>query len=109
MKIITVRHFAVPLLCTLLGSAVQAQGANQESLYVRSLAAACANCHGTDGKVVAGSAMVSLAGLDKAYFIAQMSAFKSGTRTATVMHQISKGFSDAQIQNLAAYFAAQKK
>lgn len=38
-----------------------------------------------------------------------MNAFKTGIRPATVMHQISKGYSDAQIELLAAYFAAQKK
>jgi cytochrome c553 len=78
-------------------------------LYVKSLAATCANCHGTDGKAVEGSQVVSLAGLDKNYLIAQMTAFKTGTRPATVMHQLSKGYSDAQIETIATYFAAQKK
>ena len=109
MKTKTFRHLAVLLPCMLLASAAQAQVATKEALYVRSLAASCANCHGTDGKVVAGSPVASLAGLDKAYFLAQMAAFKSGARTATVMHQISKGFNDAQIQALAGYFAEQKK
>ncbi|MES2051298.1 MAG: c-type cytochrome [Pseudomonadota bacterium] len=109
MKTKTVRHLAVPLLCMLLVSVVQAQTATKEVLYVRTLAATCANCHGTDGKAVAGSTVTSLAGLDKAYFVAQMAAFKSGARTATVMHQISKGFNDAQIQALAGYFSEQKK
>jgi sulfide dehydrogenase cytochrome subunit len=75
----------------------------------RSLAATCANCHGTNGKVVQGSQVTSLAGLDKSYIVAQMNAFKTGARPATVMHQISKGFNDAQIESLAGYFAAQKK
>ena len=75
----------------------------------QSLAATCANCHGTNGKVVQGSSVTSLAGLDKNYIVAQMTAFKSGARPATVMHQISKGYNDAQIESLAAYFAAQKK
>ena len=109
MKNKTMAHLAVPLLGMLLGAAAQAQTATKEALYVRSLAATCANCHGTDGKVVTGSPVTSLAGLDKSYFIAQMAAFKSGARTATVMHQISKGFNDAQIQALAGYFAEQKK
>jgi len=38
-----------------------------------------------------------------------MRAFKSGARPATVMHQLAKGYSDAQIEAIAAYFAAQKK
>jgi cytochrome c553 len=50
-----------------------------------------------------------LAGLDKAYHVVQMTAFKNGTRPATIMHQLSKGYSDAQIETLATYFAAQKK
>ena len=106
----TIARLALPLLCTLLGTAAQAQGAGtKEALYVRTLAASCANCHGTDGKAVAGSPVPSLAGLDKTYFVAQMAAFQSGARPATVMHQLSKGFNDAQIQALATYFAAQKK
>jgi cytochrome subunit of sulfide dehydrogenase len=81
----------------------------KETLYTQSLAATCASCHGTNGKAVGGSSVTSIAGLDKAYLSAQMRAFKTGTRPATVMHQISKGYSDAQIETLAVYFAAQKK
>jgi sulfide dehydrogenase cytochrome subunit len=51
----------------------------------------------------------ALAGLETGYFVAQMKAFRVGSRPATVMHQISKGFSDAQVESLAGYFAAQKK
>ena len=99
---------AAPLFC-LLGNAHAQGDAGQQTLYVKSLAASCANCHGTNGVATAGSSVVSLAGLDKAYTIAQMKAFKTGTRPATVMHQLSKGYSDAQIDVLATYFAAQKK
>jgi sulfide dehydrogenase cytochrome subunit len=81
---------------------------SQQALYLKSLAATCANCHGTYGKAVEGSSIGSLAGLDRAYVMAQMKAFKAGTRPATVMQQISKGFSDAQIESLAGFFAAQK-
>jgi sulfide dehydrogenase cytochrome subunit len=83
--------------------------AGQDALYVRTMAASCANCHGTDGKAISGSAVPSLAGMDKSYFIAQMLAFKAGTKPATVMTQLAKGFSNAQIEVLATYFAAQKK
>ncbi len=82
---------------------------SKEALYTKSLAATCANCHGTNGKVVNGSPVVGLAGLPADYIASQMKAFKSGARPATVMHQLAKGFSDVQIDQLAAYFAAQKK
>ena len=75
----------------------------------RSLAATCANCHGTQGRSAEGSSVTSLAGLDKTYIVAQMKAFQSGARPATVMHQLSKGYTDAQIDQIAGYFAAQKK
>ena len=107
------KHQALGLLATtffcLTSNAFAQADAGKDALYVKSLAATCANCHGTNGVAVAGSSVTSLAGLDKAYTIAQMKAFKTGTRPATVMHQISKGYSDAQIDVLATYFAAQKK
>jgi cytochrome c553 len=75
---------------------------------VRSLAATCAVCHGTDGKAEAGAGLIGLRGRDKDYLAAQLTAFKDGTRPATVMHQIAKGYTPEQIDQLAAYFAAQK-
>ncbi|MDO8384885.1 MAG: c-type cytochrome [Polaromonas sp.] len=105
-------HFstATLALCALAASSSgHAQSASAQALYTRSLAATCANCHGTDGRAVEGSRVLPLAGMDKNYLAAQMKAFKTGTRPATVMHQISKGYSDAQIDILAGYFAAQKK
>ena len=99
---------AASMFC-LASSAYAQTDAGKDALYVKSLAATCASCHGTNGVAVTGSSVTSLAGLDKAYTVAQMKAFKAGTRPATVMHQLSKGYSDAQIDVLAAYFAAQKK
>jgi cytochrome c553 len=95
------------LFLALAASAAQAQP-TAEQLQVRSLAAVCAQCHGTAGKSVAGGVLPSLAGLPADYLDAQMKAFKSGARPATVMHQIAKGYSDAQIAQLATYFAGQK-
>ncbi|MFN3415510.1 MAG: c-type cytochrome [Caldimonas sp.] len=97
---------AAALACMAAGGAA-AQDA--QALYVRSLAATCANCHGTDGRAVQGSQVPTLAGMPQVYIVEQMKAFKAGTRTATVMHQLAKGYSDEQIQQIAAYFAAQKK
>ena len=99
---------AVLSLCGVSMAQAQDKSASAQ-LYTRSLAATCANCHGTDGKAVANSSTGSLAGMDPGYFTAQMKAFQSGARPATVMHQISKGFSAAQIEVLANYFAAQNK
>jgi cytochrome subunit of sulfide dehydrogenase len=92
----------------LAGAPALAQDA-QSALYVRGLAATCANCHGTDGRAPQGASVPPLAGMPSAYMVEQLKAFKSGGRPATIMHQLAKGYSDAQIDQLAAYFAAQKK
>ena len=92
-----------------LAAATSAFAQDAPSLNQRSLAATCANCHGTQGQAIANAAVPGLAGMPASYLIEQMKAFKAGTRPATVMHQISKGFADAQIESIAAYFAAQKR
>jgi cytochrome subunit of sulfide dehydrogenase len=74
-------------------------------VHIRSLAGSCAACHGTNGNSVAG--MVTLAGMDAAYFSTQMFAFKNGTRTATVMHRHTAGLTQNEIEGLAQYFAIQ--
>lgn len=78
------------------------------ALQVRSWAAACANCHGTQGQALAP--MQTLAGLPQEVMVQRMQDYKSGkVPSATVMHQLAKGYSDEQIVAIAAYFAAQKR
>ncbi len=84
-----------------------AQSQDAKALHAKSLAATCANCHGTNGRAVDGSSVPGLAGMNATYLVEQMKAFRSGARQATVMHQLAKGYSDAQIDALGAYFAAQ--
>jgi len=82
------------------------------NLHIRTLAASCAACHGTNGNAIpSGNALAGnavLAGMDKNYFTAQMLAFKNGERQATVMHRHAKGLQVDEINQLAAYFSAQK-
>ena len=75
----------------------------------RNLASACAICHGTQGQPPAGAPVIPLAGLPREHIATQMRAFRDGTRPATVMHQIAKGYSDQQIDAMAAWFAAQRR
>ena len=79
----------------------------QDALQVRSWAAACANCHGTDGRAQPG--MEALAGANKDDIIKKMLDFKAGRKPATIMHQLAKGYSDEQLADIVAYFAAQPK
>ena len=93
----------------LLLAAGSATAQERELLYARSVAASCAQCHGTDGRPAAGSSLPALAGMERGALAAQLKAFKAGTRPATVMHQLSKGYSDAQIDMIASYFATQTR
>ena len=82
--------------------------AAQDSPAARSLAATCASCHGTEGRS-ATKEVASLAGLPREHIAGQMKAFRDGSRPATVMHQIAKGYSDQQIELIADYFARRPK
>ena len=92
---------------TATATALPGVSAAADALQVRSMAASCASCHGTSG--VAQPGMVSLAGQPKEVLLKNMMDFKSGARPASIMHQLSKGYTDQQIEDLAGYFAALKK
>jgi len=89
------------VLCTIAGQA-HAQGTDTAA---RSLAATCFTCHGTDGRSV-GGVPPSLAGRDRNELVQQMKDFKAGRRPATIMQQHARGYTDAQIEQIAGYFAA---
>jgi sulfide dehydrogenase cytochrome subunit len=93
---------ALALALCMTSTASLAQDAN----LARNLAATCANCHGTNGN--ARGDMKSLAGVSADKIVAALNDYKNGNQPATIMHQISKGYTDAQVQLIAAFFAAQK-
>jgi cytochrome subunit of sulfide dehydrogenase len=70
-------------------------------------AAACSGCHPASSRV--SSPVVRLAGMDKESIVRALQEFRAGTRSGTIMDRIAKGFSDAEIQALAAWFAAQPR
>ena len=88
--------------------AVQAQAGAPDPNLGRNLAATCANCHGTGGRAVEGSAVAGLAGRSRDDIVRAMNEFRDGKRQATIMHQLAKGYTPEQVDALAAWFAAQK-
>jgi cytochrome c553 len=50
-----------------------------------------------------------LAGKPREDLVKTMQDFKAGRKPATLMHQLSKGFSDAQIEAIAQFFSQQKR
>jgi cytochrome c553 len=69
--------------------------------------ATCAGCHG-EGGVGKIPGMPSLAGLDPKYLGAAMKAYKSGQRKNDVMAAALAPVTDADIENIALYYALQK-
>lgn len=70
----------------------------------RNKAAACASCHGAEG-VSANPAWPSLAGQQRGYLASALQAYKAMTRSEPVMAEQAKGLSEADISDLAAYYA----
>ena len=99
-------RFVSPLFCVLaLGIAAPVLAQNPQA--ARSLAATCFTCHGSDGRS-AGGVPPSLAGQDRNYLLQQLREFRDGKRPATIMHQHAKGYTDQQLELIAAYFASVK-
>jgi cytochrome c553 len=98
-----------PFLSTFVGVALLAAAGGCAAAGAdvgRDVAATCANCHGTDGR--SRGAIPSLAGKDKATMIRQLKDFRDGRRASTIMQQLAKGYTDAELEAAAAYLAAQK-
>ncbi|KAB2969100.1 cytochrome C [Zoogloea sp.] len=95
-------------LALLAGAGTASAQDTPDPNLARNLAATCAGCHGTGGRTVPGSAVEPLAGTDSAVLMQKLRDFRSGAKPATIMHQISKGYSEAQLELIAAYFAARK-
>jgi cytochrome subunit of sulfide dehydrogenase len=97
-------RFLIPVmfLAACCGSAI----AQPSDAQVRSWAAGCSNCHGTQGRALEG--MDAIAGDDRAKTLKKLMDYKNGRTVPTVMHQIAKGYSDEQLAAIAGWFAAQK-
>jgi cytochrome c553 len=71
----------------------------------RSKAASCAGCHGASG-VSANPLWPNLAGQKAAYLVKQLKAFRDGSRKDPTMSAMARPLSDADIEDLAAYYSS---
>lgn len=67
----------------------------------------CAACHGAAG-ISAVPMYPNLAGQKAAYTVKQLKAFKAGTRKDPVMAPMAMALTDADMENIAAYYASLK-
>jgi len=113
------KHLAMAAVaCALAASAFAQQPAPAAPAFaapnltpqgVAAMAANCAMCHGTRGIPAPGSSLPRIAGRSADSTVEAMKAFRDGKRAATVMQQIAKGFTDAEISAIASYFASQRE
>ena len=89
-----------------IGLAIDRGGVGSASAEPPAGAASCSGCHPASTRVT--SPVPRLAGMDQAAIVKALQDFRAGTRTGTVMDRIAKGFTDAEIQAIAAWYAAQK-
>ena len=71
----------------------------------RTKAQMCTPCHGTNGLAVAPNTP-HLAGQSEPYLVDQLKAYRSGKRAHEVMGVVAKPLTDADIADLAAWFAS---
>jgi len=89
----------------LAGSVVSANAGDIEAGKAKS--ATCAGCHGGNG-ISMVPMYPNLAGQKEQYLVKQLKAFRDGSRTDPTMGAMAKPLSDADIDNLAAYYASLK-
>jgi sulfide dehydrogenase cytochrome subunit len=93
-------------MVTLLAAPPEVLAQSANSNLGRDLAATCANCHSITGKSTNGIPVIG--GQQKESLARMLNEFKQGKRQGTVMNQLAKGYTDAQLDAAAAYFAAKK-
>ncbi|MCS3903408.1 sulfide dehydrogenase cytochrome subunit [Methylohalomonas lacus] len=99
------RLLATLMLCGVV-IAVQADDATGDNAGLRRaqmLSFNCFTCHGPEGQ---GSGEIpALAGRAADELKARLQAYKRGTKQGTIMNRIARGYSDAEIDIIADYFA----
>ncbi|MFG0262797.1 MAG: c-type cytochrome [Novipirellula sp. JB048] len=69
----------------------------------------CASCHGIDGNVSVNRRVPVLSAQNRAYLAASLRGYRNMTRHSGVMMQVAYDLSEAQIDDLANYFAEQTR
>ena len=69
--------------------------------------ATCAGCHG-EGGITKTPGMPNLVGLDPKYLVGAMKAYKRGQYKSDVMKSMLASVTDAEMDNIALYYALQK-
>ena len=100
------KFLVIAATCALLGSATTALAAG-DATAGKTKSATCAACHSADGNS-ANPQYPKLAGQSADYLLKQLQDYKSGARANPIMAGMVAPLSPQDMEDLAAYFAAQQ-
>ncbi len=101
------KKHAVVAIAIAFGTFSSTTPAAGDSAAGQARAGVCAACHGASGQSP-NDLWPNLAGQKSGYLVKQLKAFRDGARTDPMMSPMAKPLTDADIENLAAYFSSQK-
>lgn len=101
------RRWAATLVVAFATTAMPAlaQADETEDMTVEVMIGACNYCHGTDGNGV-GEAIPNIAGMPDEQFIYMMTTYQDESNPSTVMGRVARGYTEDQIEAMAAYYGA---
>ena len=99
------KRLSAPLLLALLLISGAASAAGDAEAG-KTKAAACAACHGPDGNATIDPQYPRLAGQYRDYIAKALHEYKSGDRKNPIMAGFAGTLSDADIEDVAAYFSS---
>lgn len=96
-------------LCSTMSAAVATELDPEAIERGKAAAMTCVACHQADGSgmnIPGGESWPRLSGLDRDYLVAQVQAFKAGTRQSASMLPFANMLNDEQIVDVASYYAS---
>lgn len=86
-------------------SALVAPAIAEDNFTGRTIGSACFGCHG-DAGANRTSIPPIIQGVPADYIVSSMKAFRDGSRPATIMGRIAKGYTDEEIDATAKYISS---
>jgi sulfide dehydrogenase cytochrome subunit len=98
-------HIARSMQCVAVFSLVLAGSpAWGDARVAEALSLPCNGCHGTDG-VSQGASIPTIAGLNAEFMAKVLEQYRDGTRNATIMDRIARGYKTYELRKIARYFS----
>lgn len=92
------------VFCAMIAAGISIQANAADLTAGEKVSQSCALCHGQFG-ITSMAGTPSIAGQPEVYLSSQLKQFRDGKRQNAVMGQMAKPLSDADIENVSAWFA----